>query len=249
MASCNCCPPTYPAFPSQLPWIDLAPGHRSRGSLRGIWMALAPGCCHGVDLFTVHQPTAFKQCTAHFGCHISVSVIIQRTHFHWVFWKISTVAAHKQQKVASNCKKKKKVLSASCTDQKKMCFIIRSTLYMLVFINDTHHTINNTTKHFHEIKQEIMFMRNNKKKHSCVLGSSWKTYCTSQNSFGFWCLGQLFSSAAAAAGRTTDFNETTCGICQWHFNCPIINVQEEWVHGLLDATKVQNFDKITHPSL
>lgn len=68
--------------------------------------------------------------------------------------------------------KKKKVLSASCTDQKKMCFIIRSTLYMLVFINDTHHTINNTTKHFHEIKQEIMFMRNNKKKHSCVLGSS-----------------------------------------------------------------------------
>lgn len=50
----------------------------------GIWMVLAPGCCHGVDLFTVHQPTDFKQRSTRFGCHISVSVIIQRTHFHWV---------------------------------------------------------------------------------------------------------------------------------------------------------------------
>lgn len=33
-------------------------------------MALAPGCCHGVDLFTVRQPTDFKQHSTYFffGC-------------------------------------------------------------------------------------------------------------------------------------------------------------------------------------
>ena len=133
---------------------------------------------------------------------------------------------------------------------KRKCALLSDPLFICWFSLMIHIIKkNNTKKHFHEIKQEMMFMRNKKKKHTWVLGSSWKTYCTSQNSFGFWCLGQLFSSAAAAAGRTTHFNETTCGICQWHFNCPIINVQKEWARGLLDATKVQNFDKITHPSL
>lgn len=79
---CTPCPHVNPASPSA-PRTDLAPGHRSPA----LWVnmnGIISGCCHGVDLFTVHQPTDFKQRTTHFGCHISVSVIIQRTHFHWV---------------------------------------------------------------------------------------------------------------------------------------------------------------------
>lgn len=73
--------------PSSLPELIWLQATAAR-LCEGIWMALAPGCCHGVDLFTVHQPTDFKQRTTRFGCRISVSVIIQRTHFHWVIWKI-----------------------------------------------------------------------------------------------------------------------------------------------------------------
>lgn len=84
---------------------------------------------------------------------ILVSVLSSKGHISTgCFEKFQLWLLINNRKLRANAQKK--VLSASCPDQKKMCFIIKSALHMLVFINDTHHKKNNTKN---------ISMRSNKK--------------------------------------------------------------------------------------